>query len=106
MNARARKRLEDGGWKIGTVTELLGLSPEDEKIIEMRLNLAELLIATRRKNNLTQAQVAALLETSQSRIAFAEAGKENVSFELLIHGLLKMGVSPKAIGKSIERVGT
>lgn len=104
MNPKTKKKLKEGGWKIGSVTELLGLSPEDEKIIEMRLSLADLLVSTRKKSKMTQAQLATVLDTSQSRIAFAEAGKQNVSFELLIRGLLKIGASPKAIGKAIQQV--
>lgn len=104
MKLKTRKELEKHGWKIGTVSELLGLTKEDERIIEMRLELADLLATTRKKNKMTQAQVAELLETSQSRVAFAEAGKPDVSFELLIRSLLKIGATPKSIARAIERV--
>jgi DNA-binding XRE family transcriptional regulator len=104
MKLKTRKELEKHGWKIGTVSELLGLTKEDERIIEMRLELAELLATTRKKKRMTQAEVAAMLETSQSRIAFAEAGKPDVSFELLIRSLLKIGATPRSIGRAIEKV--
>lgn len=37
MDETKKQRLEEHGWKIGTVKEFLGLSPEEEAWIELRL---------------------------------------------------------------------
>jgi hypothetical protein len=36
MSAEKKQILEAAGWKVGTVAEFLGLSPEEEAIIESR----------------------------------------------------------------------
>jgi len=43
MDERRKKRLEAAGWRVGTVTEFLGLTPEDEEYINIRLALADIL---------------------------------------------------------------
>ena len=40
MTPEKRKRLEDAGWKVGTVAEMLELSPEDEAVIEVKVQIA------------------------------------------------------------------
>ncbi len=41
MNKGKRKRLEAKGWKIGTISEFLNLSPKEEAHIEAKLALRE-----------------------------------------------------------------
>ena len=77
------------------------LDAEASMVQGMRVSLGEQLTNIRIKRRMTQAQVAALLETSQSRVAFAEAGKPDVSLEFLIRGLLKLGDTPRSIGLAI-----
>ena len=40
MDSEALKRLEAAGWQSGTVTELLGLTPKEAELIEVRLSLS------------------------------------------------------------------
>ena len=37
MNKSKRKMLEKKGWKVGTVEEFLGLSPEESRCLELKL---------------------------------------------------------------------
>ncbi len=39
MDSTKRQKLEAAGWKVGSATEFLQLSPEEEAIIETRLAL-------------------------------------------------------------------
>jgi len=39
MEQAKKKRLEDKGWKISSVSELLELSPEESTLIEIKLAL-------------------------------------------------------------------
>ena len=100
MKKAKRERLEASGWKVGTVAEFLELTPEESALIEIKLALARKLRA-RRQKRMTQAQLAAKIQSSQSRIAKAETGHSSVSLELLIRALLATGASPKEIGRAI-----
>src|SRR5439155_1485475 len=41
MRTTKKKRLEAAGWAVGTADEFLGLSPEESKIVEMKLALGD-----------------------------------------------------------------
>jgi predicted XRE-type DNA-binding protein len=101
MERKKRDRLEKAGWRIGSVRELLGLSEEEEALVEMRLALTRKLSAVRQQRGLTQVQVASLLGSSQSRVAKMEAGDPSVSLDLMLRSLVRLGVSRKEIGKAL-----
>lgn len=93
MDKKKRKGLEAKGWRITTVAEFLELTPEEERLIELRLALSNALKEQRIKANLTQEKAAELLHSSQSRIAKMEAGDASVSLDLLIRSLFRLGVT-------------
>ncbi len=101
MKQAKRKKLEAKGWKVGTAAEFLGLSPEEEVLIDMKLALARHMKALRTRKKLSQKDVAKLLESSQSRVAKMEAGEPSVSMDLLVKALLVMGASQKDLAKTI-----
>ena len=101
MKEEKRKKLEAKGWKITTAAEFLGLSEDEEKIIELRLALSEALKNRRLEADLTQESFAKLLQSSQSRVAKMEAGDPSVTFDLLIRSLFKAGVDKKKLSKII-----
>ena len=41
MDSIKRQKLEAAGWKVGTVAELLELTPEEEAIVEIRVALSK-----------------------------------------------------------------
>jgi len=47
-----------------------------------------------------ETKAAALLKTSQSRLARMEAGDPSVSLDLLVRGLFALGVSPRDLLKA------
>lgn len=100
MKKAKRERLEENGWKVGTVAEFLELTPEESALIEIKLALSRKL-RERRQKLITQAQLAEKIQSSQSRIAKAETGHSSVSLELLVRAMLATGASPKEIGKAI-----
>ena len=102
MNKRKAKALEADGWKIGTVQELLDLSDEDVAYVEVKVTLAMALKERRRKAKLSQTQLAARMQSSQSRVAMMEKGE--ATLDLLIRGLLAAGASVKEIGQEIATV--
>jgi DNA-binding XRE family transcriptional regulator len=94
---------EKFGFAIGTAADFLGLTPEEEYLVEMRVALYLALKDFRKKSNLTQAQLASKIGSSQSRVAKIEAGDSGVSLDLLMRGLLASGATPKDIAKVIAR---
>ena len=76
--------------------------PEESAYIELKLALSDKLRAQRRSKQLTQAQLAHMVSSSQSRIAKMEAGDPTVTIDLLIKSLLALGVSPREIGRTIS----
>ena len=66
-----KQRLENWKNKIDKrkkVEEFLGLIQEESEYIELKLTLSDALAKRRKKSNLTQAQLAKMLKSSQSRI--------------------------------------
>jgi len=70
MDATKQARLEAQGWKVGSVDEFLELTPEEGMLIEIKLALASSL-RQRRRGQMTQAQLAQKIESSQPRVARA-----------------------------------
>jgi DNA-binding XRE family transcriptional regulator len=96
-----KERLEAKGWRIGSASEFLNLSPEEAAYLEMKLALSRTLQERRRRKKLTQHQLARLLRSSQSRIAKMEAGDPSVSLDLLVRSLLVLGTSKKSVLRTL-----
>jgi DNA-binding XRE family transcriptional regulator len=96
-----RARLEGKGWKIGSAEEFLGLSAEEAAYVEMKLVLGEKLKEQRQRKHITQAELARLVRSSQSRVAKMESGDPSVSIDLLVKSLLALGLSRKELGRSL-----
>jgi ribosome-binding protein aMBF1 (putative translation factor) len=101
MRKQKKKRLESKGWKIGTVKEFLGLSNEESAYIELKIKLAAGLRQRRREKGLSQLDLAAKLQSSQSRVAKMEAGDPSVSLDLLIRSLISLGASERELSRII-----
>lgn len=101
MKASKKKKLEAKGWKVGGIAEFLGLSKEEEALIELKLALSKEVEAKRKANGMTQAEVATQIGSSQSRVAKMEGGDPSVSVDLLLKTLLKLGANKKDIGRKI-----
>lgn len=102
MKKDKKTRLERAGWRVGTVREFLGLSKAEEALVELKLTLSRGLKERRARRKLTQAELARLLKSSQSRVAKMEAGDPSVSLDLLIRSLLAMGATQKELAQVIS----
>jgi ribosome-binding protein aMBF1 (putative translation factor) len=103
MKARKRQRLKKAGWKLGSPKDFLGLTDEEEAMIDLKLSLARAVKEERSKRKLSQDQLARLLGSSQSRIAKMEAGNSSVSIDLLVRSLLRMGASRRDLIRWLAR---
>jgi DNA-binding XRE family transcriptional regulator len=101
MREDKRKRLASKGWKVGSTAEFLGLTPEEEAYIEIRLRLADGLKKRRTRRRITQVALAKSVKSSQSRIAKMEAGDPTVSIDLLVRTLLALGASKRDVADLI-----
>ena len=101
MREEKRKRLEAKGWRVGTTAEFLGLTPEEEAYVEIRLRLADGLKSRRAKRRITQVALAKAVKSSQSRIAKMEAGDPTVSIDLLVRTLLALGATKRDVADLI-----
>ena len=102
MKKQKKRQLEAAGWKVGSAAEFLGLTREEAALVEMKLALSRYLRERRRKKKLTQAEVAEMIASSQSRVAKMEAADPEVSLDLLVRSLLALGVSRKELAKVIR----
>jgi len=102
MHSNKKKRLEAKGWKIGSAKEFLGLTPEEEAYVEIKLKLSESFRSHRLRCKMTQSGAAKLLKSSQSRVAKMEAGDSSVSLDLLVRSILALGVSGKRLLQSLS----
>ncbi|MHB8078733.1 MAG: helix-turn-helix domain-containing protein [Candidatus Krumholzibacteriia bacterium] len=101
MDSRKKKALASRGWTVGSAAEFLGLTPEESRFIELKLALAASLKAERLRQDITQAELAKLLGTSQSRMAKMEAADPTVTVDLLLKALLALGMTKKQLAKIV-----
>jgi len=102
MKKTKQKKLESKGWKVGSTSNFLNLTPEETAYIELKLSLSESLKSRRQVKKMSQIELAKLIQSSQSRIAKMEAGDPSVSMDLLIKSLLALGVTRKNLAKVIS----
>ncbi len=103
MRKTKRDRLEEKGWKVGTVEEFLDLTPEEAAYIELKLRLGKNLRQRRVRRKMTQIDLAKRIRSSQSRVAKMESGDPSVSLDLLIRSLLALGASNRDLGKVVSK---
>src|SRR5262245_36660875 len=103
MNKTKRGRLEARGWRVGSVKDFLGLSPEEAALVETRLALSKALRSRRVAQGLTQGELARRLNSSQSRVAKMEAGDRSVSVDLVVRALFSLGAKPRDVGRALQR---
>jgi len=104
MDAKKRKRLEDDGWEIGDVGELLGLTPGERLLVEMRVQLSYQLRSLRKEMGLTQKALAEQLGVHQPRIVLIEHGDEKVSMDQLLLAYVAVGGTLEMLTKSVTTV--
>ena len=90
MDKRKQRALEAAGWRFGDIDELLGLTPDEMQMIELRVALCRTIHRLRAEQGMSQQQLAAKIESSQSRVAKLEVGV-GVSLDLMFRALFALG---------------
>lgn len=99
MDSKKKKKLEAKGWITGDASDFLDLSPEEARLIDLKLALRASLKDERKKRDVTQEELAKAMGSSQSRVAKMERGDPAVSVDLLLKALMALGMTNKQISK-------
>ena len=100
MDAKKKRRLEAGGWRVGSVQDFLGLSDAELEIIDMHIRLIDEIKRRLGARSVSQAALAKELGTSPARLSNMLAGKE-VSADALVRALLVLGATTKDVGRVV-----
>lgn len=103
MKTSKRRRLTRAGWTVGDAAQFLGLSPEEQRFIELKLALAAAVRRLRERQGLSQADLARRFGSSQSRVAKTEAADPSVSLDLLVRWLLGLGMTRQDLARLIRK---
>ena len=101
MRTERRKKLEAAGWRVGDAKDFLELTPGEAEFVEIKLALARRLRQFREEKKWTQAELAKLVGSSQSRVAKMEAADPTVSVDLLVRSLLAAGANRRELGRVV-----
>jgi transcriptional regulator with XRE-family HTH domain len=93
MNREMQRRLKARGWSVGTATDFLNLTPEEERLVELRLALCHAVKERRKKEKIPQEELAERMKTSQSRIAKIESCDSHVSTDMMFNAYFALGAS-------------
>jgi predicted XRE-type DNA-binding protein len=95
MDANKRRALEAAGFVFGDAEDFLELTEEERQLVELRVTVSRAIRERRKRQGLTQKQVAKKLNTSQPRVAKMEVGASDVSLDQMFRGLFSLGGSLK-----------
>jgi len=101
MQATKRKKLQAAGYQVGDTADFLGLSPEEEALITMKVNLSKQLVELRKKGGFSQSELAKMIGSSQSRVAKMEACDPSVSMDLMFKSAFALGADQVKISRFI-----
>jgi len=101
MDPKKRKLLLAAGYQINDSAEWLELTPQEQAIVNMRVNFALEIERVRKASNITQQELAEKIGTRQSGVARMLNNPASATIDSLIKTLLALGASPKRIAALI-----
>jgi transcriptional regulator with XRE-family HTH domain len=87
ISADKKDRLERRGWRLTTVREFLDLTPAEMAVIDARILLANAIRNQRKNRRLSQAELARLMGSNQSRVAKIENLDREVTVDLQLRAI-------------------
>ena len=102
MDSEKLTWLKVRGIEPTTVGKLLGLSPSEVALIDLKRCLAKFVREIRKERGITQVQLAELMHSSQPRVATIEKGAPPVSLDLMFKALLALDVPLARIARIID----
>lgn len=101
MDAKKRKQIAAAGYQVTDSADWLGLTPQEQAIVNMRVNLALEIERVRKASHITQQALAEKIGTRQSGVARMLKNPTTATIDSLIKTLLLLGTSPKRIAALI-----
>ncbi len=102
MTSLLNKKLQNSDWQIGQVDEFLQLTAQESALIDIRLALAQATKQARVAHDLSQAELAKRMKSSQSRIAKIETADPSVSIDLMVRALLASGAGKAGVARALR----
>ena len=93
--------LKSAGFTVGDASDFLGLTPAEGELIDIKLELRNFLRDQRKRADLTQAELADLMGSTQARVSIIEAGSSGTTTDLLIKGCLAAGATRQELAQVI-----
>jgi transcriptional regulator with XRE-family HTH domain len=91
MKKKLRESLESAGYVVGDADDFLDLTEEESRLVDVRLAVSRAVRNARIARNLTQAQAAKVLNTSQPNVSRIEGAASDVSLDLMYRSLFRLG---------------
>jgi DNA-binding XRE family transcriptional regulator len=105
MDKEKQRALEAAGFRVGTVQEFLGLTEEENKIVELRVAIGRRTRALRERRKITQQELATAIGSSQSRVAKLESADPGISLDLMFRGFFNVGGKVADLTKALGNGG-
>lgn len=93
MDKAKQTALEAAGYRVGDAADFLGLTDDEAKLVELRVQVSRAIRHRRESQHLSQRELAAKLKTSQPRVAKIESAAADVSLDQMFRGLYALGGS-------------
>src|SRR5512145_672268 len=87
MKRAQKAKFEKAGWAVGSASDLLGLNEAEAALVEAKLSLGDAVRTVRKRRHMTQAGLAKLMGSSQSRVAKVENRDPEVSLDLQLKAI-------------------
>jgi predicted XRE-type DNA-binding protein len=91
MDKALQAALKKDGWNVGDAADLLGLSVEQQLILDLRVRTAKAIREERTRRKMSQKTLADKLHSTQPRVARIEAAAQDVAFDLMLRALYTLG---------------
>ena len=91
LSFEMRESLESAGYIIGDADDFLEITEEESRLVDIRLAVSRAVRNARIARNLTQAQAAKVLNTSQPNVSKIEGAAGDVSLDLVYRSLFRLG---------------
>ena len=102
MIKRTTKNLTRLGWRVGNAEDFLELTPQEMVMLKLKESLGDAVREARTKHQLTQAQLAKRMQSSQARVARIEGADSSVSLDLMLQALLASGASRAEVNRALR----
>ena len=107
MNEAKRRAAETAGYRFGDTADFLGLTDEERRLVELRVEVGIATRKLRQAAGMTQATLAERIESSPSRVNKVEHGLSGVSLDLAFKALFAAGGSLTNLGgETVRGLGT